>query len=91
MCILAKWKRSFKTKSKHPFCFGLNVNDNAKLFHTEQSTFILRNFIQEEVKQGKVTGKLSTLLDFEEIKREDIAHVILKVLHNNDVENERCL
>ena len=62
-------KRRLKTKSKHPFCFELNVNGTARLFHTEQSTFISRNFSQEEVKQETVIGRFSTLLDFEEIKR----------------------
>ena len=83
--------RRLKTKWKHPSCFGLNVNGTARLFDSEQSTYISINFSQEEVKQEKVIGSFSTLLDFEEMKREDIANVILKVLHNNDVEIERYL
>ena len=68
--MLIKQKRRFKTKSKHPYCFGLIVDGASGLSHTKQSTFILRSFIQEKkVKEGKVNERFLTLLDFENIKK----------------------
>ena len=70
-------------KSKYPYCFGLVVDGTSESSYTKQSAFILRSFIQEEeVKEGKVNERFLTLLDFEKIKTEDVAHVMLEFLHN---------
>lgn len=84
--MLIKRKRWFKMKSKYSYCIvPLVVDGTSGLFHTRQLTFILRSFIQEEIKEGKVNEKFLTLLDFEKIKTEATAHVILDFLHNTFV------
>ena len=69
----------------------LTFDGTSGLSHTEQLTFILTNFIQEEqVRQGKVIENFLTVPDFQKMKREDIACLILKILHKNYIEIKRC-
>lgn len=69
----------------------MTFDGTSELSHTEQLTFILTNFIQEErVRQGKVIESFLTVPDFQKMEREDIACLILKILHKNYIEIKRC-